>query len=123
MKKGRWVMGKMSLVSLSYLIAVLLLGGCSSTPKDIQLVNAASGAFDQMRYDQCIQECTKAITVNHRSYFAYNLRGNCRQAKGEYGMAIEDFKKALQLYPGWQVAQSNLQFSLGEYEREKREQQ
>ena len=123
MKKGLWVIGRMYLMSLGCLIMVFFLGGCSSVPKDIQLVNAASGAFDQMRYDQCIQECTKAIMVNPRSYFAYNLRGNCRQAKGEYGPAIEDFKKALQFYPGCQVARLNLQNSLGEYEREKRARQ
>lgn len=121
--KGMWIGDKVHLVSLGLLVAVFLIGGCASTPKDIQLVNAASGAFDQRRYDQCIADCTKAIRVNARSYFAYNLRGNCRQGKKEYGLAIEDFKTALQFYPGWEVAQSNLQTSLKALEREKRARQ
>ena len=123
MKKGMWCSGKVCLVSLGCLVAVFFLGGCSSTPKDIKLVNAASDAFSQGRHDQCIEECTKAIRINPKSYFAYNLRGNCRQSKGEHGLAIEDFKTALQLYPGWQVASSNLQRSLKEHEREKRARQ
>ncbi len=118
-----WVVGKVHLVSLVLLVAVFFLGGCFSTPKDIQLVNVAGDAFSHRRYNQCIEECTKAIRINPKNYFAYNLRGNCRQVKREHGLAIEDFKTALQLYPGWQVARSNLQRSLKEQEREKRARQ
>ncbi len=94
--------------SLIAFIAIVLLNSCASTPKDIVLVNIASKAFDSGAYDKCIDDCTRAIEFNRNSYFAYNLRGNCEQIKGLYDQAIADFRKALEIYPGWSVPQSNI---------------
>ena len=60
-------------------------------------------------YDSAIAEFTKAIKIGSPSTpIAYSNRGMAHNAKMEYELAIEDYKKALEINPDYVKAYSNL---------------
>lgn len=68
-------------------------------------------ALGSHEYDFAISENTKVIDSGASStgvIIAYNNRGMAHNDKGEYALAIEDYKKALSLNPEYTKAYSNL---------------
>ncbi|MDR2001725.1 MAG: tetratricopeptide repeat protein [Prevotella sp.] len=60
-------------------------------------------------YDLSIAQFTEAIKIGSTSdAIVYNNRGMAHSAKKEYGLAIEDYKKALEINPGYIKVYSNL---------------
>lgn len=60
-------------------------------------------------YDAAIVEFTKAIAIGSKSdHIAYSNRGMAHAAKFEYGLAIEDYKRSLEINSEYTKAYSNL---------------
>lgn len=49
------------------------------------------------RYDQAIQDYTKALKLNPRDIWCYNRRGVVYKKKGQYNRAVEDYTRAIKL--------------------------
>jgi len=53
----------------------------------------------EKKYDKAIDDCTRAIEINPKSYKAYSTRAFVYQSKGDRDNAIADYTKAIELSP------------------------
>lgn len=59
----------------------------------------AAKLYLQEQYDQCIEKASAAISSDPEYAPGYRTRGKCYQKKGQYAVALEDLKKAVDLGP------------------------
>ena len=64
--------------------------------------------FRGKRFDEAIEEYTKAIKIQPRNYVAHYWRGRAYSQKGEREKAIEDYKRTIELNPSYPHAYDNL---------------
>lgn len=53
-----------------------------------------------MEETDAIEICNKAISVNPFNVLQYKKRGTLKADVGKYKEAIEDYSKAIEIYPG-----------------------
>ena len=95
------------------LALVLLVGGiltgCGGAAKRTAESHFQQGnkLVEQGRYDDAIEEYTKAIELNPSLAIAYNNRGNAYRILGQLLWAIEDLDETIRLNPGFAEAYFN----------------
>ena len=62
-------------------------------------IDRANELCNQGRYDEAIEECTKAIQLDPTFTTAYNFRGDTYFYLGQYEYAIKDYSKVIELDP------------------------
>ena len=64
--------------------------------------------YTKKEYDKAIADCNKAIRLDPKNGWTYNLRGSAWDAKKEYDKAIADYSEAIRLDPKDALAHRNL---------------
>ncbi|MEW5724737.1 MAG: tetratricopeptide repeat protein [Thermodesulfobacteriota bacterium] len=67
---------------------------------DAYIMRGITYGQHQDRQDLALADFTKALELDPRNSWAYDLRGATWVSKGELDRALEDFNKALELNPG-----------------------
>jgi tetratricopeptide (TPR) repeat protein len=70
-------------------------------------VNLSLIYFDKKQYGQCIEMCKEAIRLNPKYAAAYNNMGTAFNMLGYWDDAKAALKQAMDLQPGFQLAQNN----------------
>ena len=76
----------------------------------LQLISKPQSPEDRIKNSpegKMVEELTWAINSNPENYSAYVNRGYYKSEYGDYKGAIEDFNKALEIYPGYSPAYAN----------------
>jgi tetratricopeptide (TPR) repeat protein len=79
----------------------------------------ANKYYEKGRYDDAIEDYTRALQVNPNDPVAYYDRANAYYRKGQYDRAVEDYTKAVEINPQDEEAYFNrglAYFSLGRFE-------
>ncbi len=71
----------------------------------LNLIQAYAAQHD---YDNAIATASKALNLDHEDYVLLNARGYVYMLKGDYANAVKDLKAALEIKPGYETAQANL---------------
>lgn len=74
-------------------------------------VNLSLESYNRKEYQQCIEECKKALSLKPDYAGAYNNIGAAYNQLGQWNKAVEACSKALQIDPRNQLAKGNLNFA------------
>ncbi|MBU0531375.1 tetratricopeptide repeat protein [Patescibacteria group bacterium] len=76
--------------------------------KNLQaLLQKARNLFNQEKYTQAIDIFSICIKKNNKIFYAWQFRGDCYWKKREFGLALEDYLKSIELDPTNGVAYDN----------------
>jgi len=84
--------------------------------------NLGAALVNEKRYDEGISELTKTLEIDSffgQVYAVYNSLGICYLETGRYDMALDEFERAVRIYPGFVEAYANMgmvHFKQGRYE-------
>ena len=73
-------------------------GNLSNSPTASQMTNSGKAKFNKQDYQGALADYTQAITLDPHYAEAYTNRGFARNAQGDKTRAIEDLRKAADLY-------------------------
>lgn len=71
------------------------------------LINLAKAYLNSENFEPAIVYLNKALTMNPRSYKAYNNRGVFYRLKGSYDLALKDYNQAIALDPSFNLTYGN----------------
>jgi hypothetical protein len=86
-------------VAATLLLTLGLSGVSSAQDQSVPYYNAATGLYNQKKYDQAIQYYQAAAQVNPSMWQAYQGVGNAYYAKGEKDKALANYQRALDINP------------------------
>ncbi|GGE38684.1 tetratricopeptide repeat protein [Pedobacter psychrotolerans] len=78
-------------------------------PSALNFLNLSLQYYAAGKFDECIDACKQAITLDPKLAEAYNNMGSAYNLKGEYQKAIPVLEKALAINPGFTLASNNLE--------------
>ena len=82
--------------------------------------NRANAYDDKHKHELALNDYTGAIALNPQDADIFNSRGTTWIALGQYARAVDDFGRALELKPGFEIAMANACFAkavLGQLDR------
>lgn len=98
------------MVLMILLLMIPLLTACEDDEKPTKahahLIRGVE-LYEDGRYDEAVEEYTKAIELYPNYATAYDGRGSAYADKGQYDLAIADFTKAIEIDPHYIVAYFN----------------
>ena len=101
------------IVALAIMIGLLFAAGGPATVAAVEHYNAGVELQGQGRYDEAIDEYTKAISLDPEQVLAYNNRGLAYSDLGQLERAIEDYDEAIRLDPNYAAAYYNRGLAYG----------
>ena len=60
----------------------------------------ATELFKASRYDDALAKLTPIVAADPAHWQAWQIIGNCRNAKGDRAGALEAYRRSLELHPG-----------------------
>jgi tetratricopeptide (TPR) repeat protein len=92
---------------LSLIILLHTCTGVIAQKNEKELIEAAIKLKNEGKVDEALESCTKAIGMDPKNSWAYNVLGTIYYSKKDYDMALKAYSEAIRLSPKYTSAITN----------------